>query len=101
MKLTDIIQEVAFSVYQTHIRIKHHPDTNVQDIGEMLRAVPGVLTIVQIDHNYEEKQAIMKVKILTTKPVKEAFQKFIANTYKMIPAVKKIEIDYNGIEKKK
>lgn len=98
--LEDLLSEKAFAIYQTHIRVTHNPDVNVQDIGNMLRAVPGVVTIVQVDHDYEARQAILKAKILTTKPVGEAWKTFVSNSKKVVPVIDKIEVDYKGIEKK-
>jgi len=100
-KLSNIIAEVDFSIYQAMAKIHHTQDINVQDVGEMLRGVPGVSTIVQIEHNYDNNTAIMKVKIITTKTAAEGFKSFVDNSLKRIPQVKKIEIADKTIEKKK
>ncbi len=49
------------------VRVGHSEDVTVQDIGEMLRAMPGVLTVGQVSHNGDNNTAIMKVKLLTRK----------------------------------
>lgn len=101
MKILKLISEIQFSVYQAMVRIGHSEDVTVQDIGEMLRAMPGVLTVGQVSHNGDNNTAIMKVKLLTTKPASEAFNSFKNTSIQRIPEVKKIEIADKTIEKKK
>lgn len=101
IKFKDILAEIQFSIYQAMVRVSHTEDINVQDIGELLRAIPGVLTVVQISHNSDNSTAIMKVKLLTTKSAEEAFKAFKQNSISKIPEVKKIEVAEQTIEKKK
>jgi len=101
MKIFDLISEIQFSVYQAMVRIGHSEDITVQDVGEMLRAIPGVLTVNQVSHNSDNNTAIMKVKILTTKTASEAFASFKSTSVQRIPEVKKIEVAEKTIEKKK
>jgi hypothetical protein len=101
MKLKNIISEIEFSIYQAMVRVGHSEDITVQDVGEMLRAIPGVLTVSQVSHDSNNNTAIMKVKILTTKPPSEAFASFKNTSIQRIPEVKKIEVAEKTIEKKK
>lgn len=101
MKILKIISEIQFSIYQAMVRVGHTEDVTVQDIGEMLRAMPGVLTVGQVSHNADNNTAVMKVKLLTTKPASEAFSSFKNTSIQRIPEVKKIEIADKTIEKKK
>lgn len=101
MKILDLISEIQFSIYQAMVRIGHSEDVAVQDVGEMLRAIPGVLTVNQVSHNRDNNTAIMKVKILTTKTASEAFASFKSTSVQRIPEVKKIEVAEKTIEKKK
>lgn len=101
MKIKSLINEIEFSIYQAMVRISHAESITVQDVGEMLRAMPGVLTVTQVSHNNSQNKAIMKVKLLTTKPPTEAFGKFKANSLKRIPEVKRVEVAEKTIEKKK
>ncbi len=101
MKILDLISEIQFSVYQAMVRIGHTEDVTVQDVGEMLRAMPGVLTVGQVSHNGDNNTAIMKVKLLTTKPASEAFASFKNTSIQRIPEVKRVEIADKTIEKKK
>ena len=101
MKIFDLISEIQFSIYQAMVRISHAEDVTVQDVGEMLRAMPGILTVNQVSHNSDNNTAIMKVKLLTTKPASEAFASFKNTSIQRIPEVKKIEVAEKTIEKKK
>ena len=101
MKILKLISEIQFSIYQAMVRIGHTEDVTVQDVGEMLRAMPGVLTVGQVSHNGDNNTAIMKVKLLTTKPASEAFASFKNTSIQRIPEVKRIEIAEKTIEKKK
>lgn len=101
MKFKDIISEIQFSIYQGMVRVGHSEDITVQDVGEMLRAIPGVLTVSQVSHDSNNNTAIMKVKLLTTKTASEAFTSFKNTSIQRIPEVKKIEVAEKTIEKKK
>ena len=101
MKLQKILSEIQFSIYQAMVRIGHADSITVQDVGEMLRAMPGVLTVSQVSHDSANNTAIMKVKLLTTKPPSEAFLAFKNTSIKRIPEVRKVEVAEKTIEKKK
>ena len=101
MKILKLINEIQFSIYQAMVRVGHSEDITVQDIGEMLRAIPGVLTIGQVSHDSNNNTAVLKVKILTTKTASEAFASFKQTSIQRIPEVKKIEDAEKTIEKKK
>lgn len=101
IKFKDLILEKQFSIYQANIRVTHNGEETVQDIGEMLRGIPGVLTIVQVEHNAENNTAIMRAKIITTKNASEGFKAFVKNSTERLPVVRKIEVADKTIEKKK
>ena len=101
MKILSLLSEIQFSIYQAMVRVGHTEDVTVQDIGEMLRAIPGVLTVGQVSHNSDNNTAIMKIKLLTTKTASEAFASFKSTSVQRIPEVKKIEVAEKTIEQKK
>ena len=100
MKLFDIISEIQYSVYQGIVRITHSKDINVQDVSELFRALPGVVTVTQLSHDAEKHTATMKMKILT-KDAATGFAALKINAIKRIPEVKKLEVADKTIEKKK
>ena len=73
IKIEDLLSEVEFKRYQAVVRVTYRPSTTVNDISDFLRAIPGVLTIVQVDHDYQKRFAILKAKILSTKEPKVAY----------------------------
>lgn len=101
MKLLEIISEIQYSMYQAVVRITHSKDINVQDISELFRALPGVVTVTQLSHDAERHTAVMKMKILTTKDAAYGFASLKTNAIKRIPEVKKFEVAEKTIEKKK
>jgi hypothetical protein len=99
MILEHYLKEVEFHIYQLTARFTHTENITVQELGNMLRAVEGVVTIVQVDHDYNTKKAIMKVKILSNKVPKEAYSDFRKEALRTIPDLKKIEIALNTLNK--
>ena len=88
-------------MYQAVVRITHSKEINVQDISELFRALPGVVTVTQLSHDSERHTAVMKMKILTTKDAAYGFASLKTNAIKRIPEVKKFEVAEKTIEKKK
>jgi len=101
MKLINIISEIQFSMFQSIVRITHSKDINVQDVAELIRALPGVVTVTQLSHDSDKHTANMKIKILTTKDAITGFSALKSNAIKRIPEVKKLEVANKTIEKKK
>jgi len=101
MKLTDIIAELSFSIYTATVRIRHSSNASVQNIGEQMRAMPGVLTISQISHEKASSTAVMGIKLMTTKPPLEAYEAFKDNAVSKLPEVLSIDVAESTIEKKK
>lgn len=99
MLLEQYITEIEFNIYQAVGRFTHTENITVQDLGNMLRAVEGVVTVVQVDHDYDTKKAIMKIKILSNKAAKEAYAEFKTRALRMIPDLKKVEIAVNTLNK--
>lgn len=101
MKLVEIISEIQYSMYQAVVRVTHSKEINVQDVSELFRALPGVVTVTQLSHDSDRHTANMKMKILTTKDAVTGFTALKNNALKRIPEVKKLEVAEKTIEKKK
>lgn len=101
MKLFNIISEIEYSMYQGLCRITHSKDINVQDVAELFRALPGVVTVTQLSHDSDKHTAVMKIKILSTKDAATGFTALKNNAIKRIPEVKRLEVAEKTIEKKK
>lgn len=100
MKKYNIISEIEFNIYQMPVKIYHREGINVQDIGELLRGVPGVLTVVQQSHDSKSRTAIMKVKIITKKTASDSMSLFVKNSLERIPEITSIKVAKKAVEKK-
>jgi len=99
MVLETYISEIQYNLYQAVARLTHSEDITVQELGNMLRAVEGVVTVVQVDHDYGTKTAIMKIKVLSNRTAKEAYAEVKQRALRMIPELKKLEIAMNTLTK--
>ena len=57
--------EEEYNTYQGLVRITINPDVTIQETGELMRAMPGVITVTQVSHNDANNTAVMKMKIIT------------------------------------
>ena len=65
IKLLKILTEEEYNTYQGLVRITISPDVTIQETGELMRAMPGVITVTQVSHNDSNNTAVMKMKIIT------------------------------------
>lgn len=94
-----ISEESQFSMYRVITRFTHTEDITVQELGNLLRAVEGVVTIVQVDHDFYKKTAVMKVKIITNQNPKVSLKNFKVRSLRSIPSLKKVEFAMNTLTK--
>jgi len=94
-----IREAVAYSMYRVIVRLTHTEDITVQELGNHLRAVEGIVTVIQVDHDFYKKNAIMKVKFITDKIPQVALKELKANALRKIQALKKVEFAMNTITK--
>lgn len=94
-----ISEESQFSMYRVITRFTHTEDITVQELGNLLRAVESVVTIIQVDHDFYKKTAVMKVKIITNQNPKVALKNFRIRSLRSIPSLKKVEFAMNTLTK--
>jgi acetolactate synthase small subunit len=92
------INESELKFFQAVARFTHTEDITVQKLGEQLRGVEDVITIVQLDHNFDLKQAIMKVKVMSRGTKKDAYSLFRMRALKKVAQLKKVEIASNTVK---
>ena len=73
IKLLNILTEEEYNTYQGLVRITISPDVTIQETGELMRALPGVITVTQVSHNDANNTAVMKMKIITKQQAEPAF----------------------------
>ncbi len=100
IKLLDILNEQEYKTYQGLVRITISPDVTIQETGELMRALPGVITVTQVSHNDANNTAVMKMKIITTKEAEAAFAHLKQVSLKKIPQISKFEFAPKTIELK-
>ena len=99
MKISSLIKEVAFSMYQGLVRVSHTEETTASEVADFVRAMPGVTRVTAIDSNEDTNVVVLKVKILTAKPGSVVFEKLRKDTFKLVPNIKKVEVAGKSIEK--
>lgn len=92
-------EQGEFSLYRIISRFTHTEDITVQELSNHLRAVEGVVTIIQVDHDFYKKNAIMKVKFITNKNPQIALKEIKDNALRTITALKRVEFAMNTLTK--
>ena len=101
MKLKNILSEGNFSIYRLNIRISYADSVTVEDLADMVRAIPGVLIVKTITHKEEGGIAFFQVKILTSKKPEEAILKLSRGATRLIPSIKKLDVSKKSLTKMK
>jgi hypothetical protein len=94
-----LTEQGAFSMYRIIGRFTHTEDITVQELGNHLRAVEGVVTIIQVDHDFYKKNAIMKVKFITNKNPKVSLRDIKQDALRSIISLKRVEFAMNTMTK--
>jgi hypothetical protein len=98
MKLANIISEIEFFTYEGMIQIVYD-GLNTTKVAELLRALPGVTTVT-IAADLGEGKENFKIKLISQKTGKEAFEALKQNALKKYKPIKIFKIGSNTIEKK-
>ena len=98
MKLVNIISEIDFFTYEGMIQVVYQ-DITSSKVAELIRALPGVTTVT-LASDLGEGRETLKVKLISQRSGKEAFEKLKNKAIKKYPPIKMIKIGENTIEKK-
>ncbi len=99
MKLLTIIEQIVFNTYEGMVRVMYKEGES-EDLAELLRALPGITTVTNAGSSSEMTTMTFKVKLITQKEGKEAFESFKQNATSKYPSIIKIEIANETIEEK-
>ena len=91
MKLLQIIEQINFNTFEGMVRIIHSEGEN-DNLGDLLRALPGVTTVTNAGSSSELKTMTFKVKLITQKNGEEAFEAFKTNAMNKYNDISSIEI---------
>lgn len=98
MKLANIISEIEFYTYEAMVQIVYK-DITPTKLADLIRALPGVTTVT-LATDMGEGREVLKVKLISQKSGKEAFQALKNNAIKKYPPITLVKIGENTIEKK-
>lgn len=101
MKLANILIERAdYIPYRTMVQVVAG-DESPSRIADLLRALPGVTTVTAVGNTPAGNAHVYRVKLITQKSGKEAFDAFKDNAISKYPDVKMVKVAYENIEQMK
>ena len=100
MRLTDLLNEVTYSMYQNLVYVEFSDDTNVTDIAQLIRGLRYV-TVVNNKTDKEDlnPRGLLQLKIVTLKPGAETFELIKNEALKTIPTLKKFKYSTKQLQK--
>ena len=99
MKLLKILSEVEFNKFEGMVKITYENE-EAKYLGDVLRALPGVLTVTDAGGDAEAGTKTFKVKLITQKNSEEAFEAFKNNAISKYSFITNVEIGTETIEDK-
>jgi len=99
IKLSQIITEVEFKTYEAMVKVIYG-EVEANKLGDVLRALPGVLTVTNAGGNAEASSSTFKVKIISQKEPQTAFDAFKTNATTKYSFINTVEIGIETIEEK-
>ena len=100
MRLTDLLNEVTYSMYQNLVYVEFSDETNVTDIAQLIRGLRYV-TVVNNKTDKEDlnPRGLLQLKVVTLKPGAETFELIKNEALKTIPTLKKFKYSTKQLQK--
>lgn len=100
MKLTNLLNEVTYSMYQTLVYVEFSDETNITDIAQLIRALKYV-TVVNNKTDKEDlnPRGLLQLKVITLKPGVETFELIRKEALSSIPTLKKFKYSTKQLQK--
>jgi len=100
MKLTTLLNEVTYSMYQTLVYVEFSDETNITDIAQLIRALKYV-TVVNNKTDKEDlnPRGLLELKVVTLKPGVETFELIRKEALASIPTLKKFKYSTKQLQK--
>ena len=100
MKLTTLLNEVTYSMYQTLVYVEFSDETNITDIAQLIRALKYV-TVVNNKTDKEDlnPRGLLELKVVTLKPGAETFELVRKEALASIPTLKKFKYSTKQLQK--
>ena len=100
MKLTKLLNEIKFYMYQTLVYVEFDDSTNITDVAQLIRSVQYVTVVNnKTDKEDLEPRGLLEIKVVTTKPGTETFELVRAEALKLIPELKKFKYSTKQLNK--
>lgn len=100
MKLTDLLNEVTYSMYQTLVYVEFSDETNVTDIAQLIRGLRYVTVVNnKTDKEDLEPRGLLELKAVSLKPGTETFELIRKEALKTIPTLKKFKYSTKQLQK--
>lgn len=100
IKLTKLLKEVTFTMYQTLVYVEFADTTNITDIAQLIRSVEHVTVVNnKTDKEDLEPRGLLEIKIITTKTGLEGFETVRREALKLIPDLKKFKYSTKQLHK--
>jgi ABC-type amino acid transport substrate-binding protein len=100
MKLTKLLKEIQFYMYQTLVYVEFDDSTNITDVAQLIRSVQYVTVVNnKTDKEDLEPRGLLEIKVVTTKPGTETFELVRAEALKLIPELKKFKYSTKQLNK--
>jgi hypothetical protein len=100
VQLTDLLNEVTYSMYQTLVYVEFSDTTNITDIAQIIRSMKYV-TVVNNKTDKEDlnPRGLLQLKVVTTKPGQETFEVIKRESLAQIPELKKFKYSVKQLQK--
>jgi hypothetical protein len=100
MKLTNLLNEVTYSMYQTLVYVEFSDETNITDIAQLIRGLRYV-TVVNNKTDKEDlnPRGLLQLKVITLKPGVETFELIRKEALSSIPTLKKFKYSTKQLQK--
>jgi hypothetical protein len=100
VQLTNLLNEVTYSMYQTLVYVEFSDETNVTDIAQLIRGLRYV-TVVNNKTDKEDLQprGLLQLKVITIKPGAETFELIKKEAISTIPTLKKFKYSTKQLQK--
>ncbi len=100
MKLSNLLNEITYSMYQSLIYVEFSDETNITDIAQLIRGLRYV-TVVNNKTDKEDlnPRGLLQLKVVTLKPGTETFELIKKEALTTIPTLKKFKYSVKQLQK--
>ena len=100
MRLTDLLNEVTYSMYKNLVYVEFSDETNITDIAQLIRGLRYV-TVVNNKTDKEDlnPRGLLQLEVVTLKPGQETFELIKNEALKTIPTLKKFKYSTKQLQK--